>query len=98
PRVVRCPRWWTPGVVLIGDSAHIFGPETGVGAGVGLADAQALAEAIARHPDDTDLACEAYELWRAPAVRPLEAADPAWRRMAPPEGFERPDRERWPPV
>ena len=28
PAVLRAARWWTPGVVLIGDSAHFFGPET----------------------------------------------------------------------
>ena len=33
PRLLRCPRWWVPGVVAIGDSAHTFGPDTGVGAG-----------------------------------------------------------------
>lgn len=98
PRVLRCPRWWTPGVVLIGDSAHFFGPETGVGAGIGLGDAQALAEAIARHPDDADEACRAYETWRGPAVRPYEAADPAWQRMAPVGVPDRPTAEVWPPA
>ena len=98
PRVLRCPHWSTPGVLLIGDSAHFFGPETGVGAGIGLGDAHALAEAVARHPDDADEACAAYELWRAPAVRPYEAADPAWQRMAPVGAAERPAAEIWPPA
>ncbi len=31
PRLLRCPRWWVPGVVAIGDAAHTFGPDTGVG-------------------------------------------------------------------
>ena len=98
PRVLRCPKWWAPGVVLIGDSAHFFGPETGVGAGIGLGDAHALAEAIARNPDDADAACSSYELWRAPAVRPYEAADPAWQRMAPVATVARPPAEVWPPA
>ena len=82
PAVLRAARWWTPGVVLIGDSAHFFGPETGVGAALGLGDAHALATAIDRHRDDPDAACAAYETWRAPVIRPYEAADPAAGRMA----------------
>lgn len=97
PQLLRCPRWWVPGVVIIGDSAHTFGPDTGVGAGIGLQDAHALAEAIAREPD-ADAACARYATWREPAVRPYEAMDPAWQRMgeitAPPD---RPAAEVWPP-
>lgn len=95
PRLLRCPRWWVPGVVVIGDSAHTFGPDTGVGAGIGLQDAHALAEAIDRSAD-ADAACAAYAGWREPAVRPYEAMDPAWQRMGeiPPAAPE----ERWPPA
>ncbi len=95
PLLLRCPRWWVPGVVAIGDAARIFGPDTGAGAGVGLGDAHALAEAIARAPD-ADAACESYATWREPAVRPLEAMDPGWGRM----GAVAPavPAERWPPV
>jgi 2-polyprenyl-6-methoxyphenol hydroxylase-like FAD-dependent oxidoreductase len=94
PRLLRCPRWWVPGVVAIGDAAHTFGPDTGVGAGIGLQDAHALAEAIARSPD-ADAACESYVTWRDPAVRPYEAMDPAWGRMG--EIAPASDAERWPP-
>lgn len=94
PRLLRCPRWWVPGVVAIGDSAHVFGPDTGVGAGIGLQDAQALAQAIGRSPD-ADAACATYAAWREPAVRPYEEMDPAWARMGeiPPAS----GAERWPP-
>jgi 2-polyprenyl-6-methoxyphenol hydroxylase-like FAD-dependent oxidoreductase len=98
PRVLRCPEWWAPGVVIIGDSAHFFGPETGVGAGLGLGDAHALAQAIHQNPDDPDAACRAYEFWRAPLIRPYEASDPAGRRAVRVGADERPDAERWPPV
>jgi 2-polyprenyl-6-methoxyphenol hydroxylase-like FAD-dependent oxidoreductase len=97
PAVLRAARWWAPGVVLIGDAAHCFGPETGVGAGLGLGDAHALARAIAGNRDDPDAACELYETWRAPVIRPYEAADPAAGRMSVPN-VERPPEERWPPV
>lgn len=96
PAVLRAARWWAPGVVLIGDAAHFFGPETGVGAGLGLGDAHALARAIAGNRDDPDAACSLYETWRAPVIRPYEAADPASGRMSVPN-VERPPEERWPP-
>jgi 2-polyprenyl-6-methoxyphenol hydroxylase-like FAD-dependent oxidoreductase len=97
PVLLRTPRWWVPGVVLVGDSAHFFGPETGASAGIGMADALALAQAVATHRTDPDAACAAYEAWRAPAVRPLEMADPGLRRLrGTPLPPGRPE-ERWPP-
>ncbi len=97
PQLLRCPRWWTPGVVLIGDSAHFFGPETGASAGVGMADAHALTQAIVAHANDPDAACATYEAWRAPAVRPLEAMDPARSRCDPTTIAPAAPHERWPP-
>jgi 2-polyprenyl-6-methoxyphenol hydroxylase-like FAD-dependent oxidoreductase len=96
PAVLRAARWWRPGVVLISDAAHFFGPETGVGAGLGLGDAHALARAIAGNRGDPDAAAALYEAWRAPVIRPYEAADPAAGRMAVPNA-DRPPGERWPP-
>ena len=51
---VRCLRWWVPGTVVIGDAAQFLGPEAGLGAGLGLSDALALATAIAANPKDPD--------------------------------------------
>ena len=96
PSLLACPRWWTPGVVIIGDAAHFFGPETGVSSGIGLGDAHALAEAVAQNPDDPDAACASYELWRAPAVRPYEANDPGRARMVLAGQVEARPEERWP--
>ena len=98
PELLSCPRWWAPGVVIIGDAAHFFGPETGASAGIGVGDAHALAQAIVARPDDADAACRVYEAWRMPAVRPLEAADPGRRRLlGTPLAPGLPD-ERWPPA
>jgi 2-polyprenyl-6-methoxyphenol hydroxylase-like FAD-dependent oxidoreductase len=98
PEILTCPRWWTPGLVIIGDAAHFFSPETGVAAGLSLGDAHALAEAIARTPDDADAACAAFTAWREPVVRPFEAADPSReQRIALSENRPRPPEERWPP-
>ncbi len=96
PQLMTCPVWWTPGLVLIGDSAHFFGPETGVSSGIGLGDAHALAEAIRQNPDDPDAACRSYVMWREPVVRPYEAMDPGRQRMVV-AGNARPE-DRWPPA
>ncbi|MGD9694306.1 MAG: FAD-dependent oxidoreductase [Thermoleophilia bacterium] len=97
PSLLSCPRWWTPGVVIIGDAAHFFGPETGISSGIGLGDAHALAEAVGQNPDSADDACRSYETWRAPAVRPYEANDPGRQRiMIAGQVTGRPD-EVWPP-
>jgi 2-polyprenyl-6-methoxyphenol hydroxylase-like FAD-dependent oxidoreductase len=98
PELLSCPEWWSPGVVLIGDAAHFFGPETGASAGIGIGDAQALAQAIAMVPDDPDGACTAYAAWRGPAVRPYEAGDPGRSRLLE-HAIRAPlPEERWPPA
>lgn len=97
PQLLTCPKWWKPGVILIGDSAHFFGPETGISSGIGLGDAQALAQAVMQNPDDPDGACRSYETWRAPVVRPYEAMDPGRQRMVPAGVQARPE-DRWPPA
>lgn len=96
PFGLRCPRWWVPGVVVIGDAAHFVGPEAGLGAGLGLGDTHALAISVARNPEDPDTACADYETWRRPAVRPYEEIGGAGARIA--RGGERPPEERWPPI
>lgn len=45
-RDVRCARWHTGNVVLIGDAAHGTSPQLGQGANLALGDAVALAEVI----------------------------------------------------
>ncbi len=50
PRLLACEKWWIPGLLIIGDAAHFFGPETGVSSGIGLGDAHALAEAVPPEP------------------------------------------------
>ncbi len=81
PELLTTREWWRPGIVLIGDSAHFFGPETGISSGIGLGDAHALSEAIAQNRGDADAACRSYVIWRAPVVRPYEAMDPGRQRI-----------------
>jgi 2-polyprenyl-6-methoxyphenol hydroxylase-like FAD-dependent oxidoreductase len=98
PELLTCPTWWVPGVVVVGDAAHFFGPETGASAGVGLADALALAEAVRAHPEDADAACTTYEQWRGPVIRPVEAMDPSRQRLQGAVIPEPASWERWPPA
>jgi 2-polyprenyl-6-methoxyphenol hydroxylase-like FAD-dependent oxidoreductase len=59
--VDRLKRWWRPGLLCIGDSAHAMSPIGGVGINLAIQDAVAAANILAkplqtRAPDDGDLA------------------------------------------
>lgn len=98
PILLSCIEWWKPGVLLIGDSAHFFGPETGVSSGIGLGDAHALAEAVRQFPEDSDAACQNFTTWRTPVVRPYEAMDPGRQRILTFGQRQPGPGERWPPA
>ena len=44
----RCPRWYRPGLLLIGDAAHVMSPVGGVGINYAIGDAVAAANVLAR--------------------------------------------------
>lgn len=61
---------WTKGrVTLLGDSAHAMLPFLAQGAAMGIEDGCALAELVARLPEDLDEALRRYERLRVPRTR-----------------------------
>ena len=92
---VSCDTWWIPGLALIGEALHAMDPEAGIGSGLGMGDAQALAIAAGRNPDDPDAACRDWEHWRRPALAPYLAMGSAGVRVV--RGGPLPPEERWPP-
>ena len=42
-----CPRWWRPGLLLIGDAAHVMSPVGGIGIQYAIQDAVATANHVA---------------------------------------------------
>jgi salicylate hydroxylase len=63
------PQWTKGRVTLLGDSAHAMLPFLAQGAAMGIEDGCALAELVARLPDDLDEALRRYEGLRVPRTR-----------------------------
>jgi 2-polyprenyl-6-methoxyphenol hydroxylase-like FAD-dependent oxidoreductase len=60
----RCPRWYRPGLLLIGDAAHVMSPVGGVGINYAIQDAVVAANVLAgplkdsqEHLKDLDTTC-----------------------------------------
>jgi salicylate hydroxylase len=63
------PQWTKRRVTLLGDSAHAMLPFLAQGAAMGIEDGCALAELVARLPEDLDEALRRYEAMRVPRTR-----------------------------
>ncbi len=70
-RTVRCERWSSGRVVLLGDAAHTAHPSIGSGTKLAMEDATALVEALVSEAD-RDVAYRRYEQVRRPAVQRMQ--------------------------
>ena len=76
----RCPRWHEPGLLLIGDAAHVMSPIGGVGINYAVQDAVAAANILgapllAGGPTDADLRrVQRRREWPVRVIQRLQAA------------------------
>jgi 2-polyprenyl-6-methoxyphenol hydroxylase-like FAD-dependent oxidoreductase len=78
---VRCQRWSSGRLVLIGDAAHATGPVWAQGAAQALEDAIVLADLLAARDDWTRVGAE-FERLRRPRVAHVQAATDKMSRIA----------------
>lgn len=68
-RITRCPSWYRPGLLLLGDAAHVISPVGGNGINIAIADAadagNTLAPVLAgARPERIDAVCREIEIRR----------------------------------
>jgi anthraniloyl-CoA monooxygenase len=71
---VKNESWRHENVVLLGDAAHTAHFTIGSGTKLAMEDAVALADALARHPDDLRAALTEYEMERQPVIERFQHA------------------------
>ena len=71
----RCPRWYRPGLSLIGDAAHVMSPVGGVGINYAIQDAVVAANVLARPLKDSQTQLKDLDTKYLAAVQ--------WRRELP---------------
>lgn len=70
---VRMPSWSKGRVVLVGDAGYCASPAAGKGGSLALDGAAALADALAKHPDDFARAFAEYESGLRPYIEEVHA-------------------------
>jgi anthraniloyl-CoA monooxygenase len=73
-RTLRCGRWRSGNVVILGDAAHTAHFSVGSGTKMALEDAAALVQCLTAHTGDLDAALEAFEAARRPPVAKIQGA------------------------
>lgn len=67
-RITRLPSWYRPGLLLLGDAAHVISPVGGNGINIAIADAadagNTIAPVLDAGPAAVDAACAAFEVRR----------------------------------
>jgi salicyloyl-CoA 5-hydroxylase len=73
-RTIRCGRWRSGNVVILGDAAHTAHFSVGSGTKMAMEDAAALVQCVTDHPGDLDAALAAFEAARRPPVDKIQGA------------------------
>jgi anthraniloyl-CoA monooxygenase len=73
-RTIRCARWRSGNVVILGDAAHTAHFSVGSGTKMAMEDGAALVQCVTDHPGDLDAALAAYEATRRPPVAKIQGA------------------------
>ena len=70
---IRMRSWSKGRVALVGDAAYCPSPAAGMGGSVATLGAAALADALARHPEDLTAAFRLYDSTFRPTVEAIQA-------------------------
>lgn len=71
---IRMPSWTKGRVALVGDAGYCPSPAAGLGGSIALLGAAALADAMAKYPDDIDSAFSEYNKGFRPLIDRIQAA------------------------
>ena len=70
---IKMPAWTKGRVALVGDAGYCASPAAGVGASLAMSGAAAIAEALATHAGDFELAFSAYDQALRPFIEEVQA-------------------------
>jgi 2-polyprenyl-6-methoxyphenol hydroxylase-like FAD-dependent oxidoreductase len=70
---IKMPSWTKGRVALVGDAGYCASPAAGVGASLAMSGAAAVAEALATHEGNFDLAFQAYNQALRPFIEEVQA-------------------------
>jgi anthraniloyl-CoA monooxygenase len=73
-RTIRCGRWRSGNVVILGDAAHTAHFSVGSGTKMAMEDAAALVQCLEDHAGDLDSALATFETARRPPVDKIQGA------------------------
>ncbi|MEW6472136.1 MAG: FAD-dependent monooxygenase [Actinomycetota bacterium] len=73
-RTIRCGRWRSGNVVILGDAAHTAHFSVGSGTKMAMEDAAALVQCLTEYRGDLDAALAAFETARRPPVDKIQGA------------------------
>ncbi|GAB3571896.1 hypothetical protein GCM10027345_01820 [Hymenobacter daeguensis] len=70
---IKMPAWTKGRVALVGDAGYCASPAAGIGASLAMTGAAAVADALAKHPGDFNLAFQEYDHGLRPFIEECQA-------------------------